>query len=149
MARGRSNKPRIPQPHQLQQQKPQQQHVQVQQQITSWTGPLPNPEALAKFNDIITNGADRIMTMAEAEQKHRLTYESNGLAASIKEAKNGQLFGAVLAAGCIIGAVVVSLTGGSWKVAIALLGLPLISAINAIINRRSAPAKNKVPDKPA
>lgn len=87
--------------------------------------------------------------MAEAEQKHRLTYESNGLAASIKEAKNGQLFGAVLAAGCIIGAVVVSLTGGSWKVAIALLGLPLISAINAIINRRSAPAKNKVPDKPA
>lgn len=34
-------------------------------------GPLPDPETLRKYDDIIPNGAERIMAMAEREQKQR------------------------------------------------------------------------------
>jgi uncharacterized membrane protein len=32
---------------------------------TRFSGPLPPPEALAKYNDILPGAADRIITMAE------------------------------------------------------------------------------------
>jgi len=72
---------------QVQQQKPQQQahQVSVQQvQQVQWSGPLPPPEALEKFNAVIPNGADRIVKMAEAEQAHRHEYEKSGLVASTR-----------------------------------------------------------------
>ncbi|MGD7036319.1 DUF2335 domain-containing protein [Methylotuvimicrobium buryatense] len=36
-----------------------------------WQGPLPPPSTLREFDDIIQNGAERIMRMAEIEQQHR------------------------------------------------------------------------------
>jgi Predicted membrane protein len=59
-----------------------------------WSGPLPPPEALARFNDIVPNGAERVFKMAEDEQAHRIASENTGLIASIAEAKRGQLLGA-------------------------------------------------------
>lgn len=35
-----------------------------------YQGPIPAPQTLAAFNEIIPNGADRIMQMAEKEQAH-------------------------------------------------------------------------------
>jgi uncharacterized membrane protein len=42
--------------------------VTVTQRIT--TGPLPDPEILKLYNDAVPKGGDRLMKMAEAEQKH-------------------------------------------------------------------------------
>lgn len=42
--------------------------VIIQQQI-SHSGPLPLASEVAKYNEVIPNGADRIMTMAEKEQE--------------------------------------------------------------------------------
>lgn len=44
--------------------------------LTQWfeiaiSGPLPPPQVLDGYDQIITNGADRIMEMAEREQAHR------------------------------------------------------------------------------
>lgn len=36
-----------------------------------FSGPLPNPEAFAKYNEILPNAADRIVRMAEKEQEIR------------------------------------------------------------------------------
>ena len=41
----------------------------------SHSGPLPDPESLGHYNEIITNGADRIMAMAENQQQHRIFIE--------------------------------------------------------------------------
>jgi uncharacterized membrane protein len=42
-------------------------HAEVQQ----WSGPMPAPESLAKYEDIIPGSAERILVMAEKEQGHR------------------------------------------------------------------------------
>ncbi len=38
---------------------------------TSFSGPIPPPELLSKYDEIIPNGADRILKMAESQSSHR------------------------------------------------------------------------------
>jgi uncharacterized membrane protein len=40
-----------------------------------YSGPIPPPDLLAKFGEIIPNGADRILKMAEEQSKHRRCIE--------------------------------------------------------------------------
>ena len=78
------------------------------------------------------------MAMAETEQRHRIDYETKGLAASTKEASRGQKYGAILSALAIIGAVACVYLKADPIVPVALVGIPLMSAILGVINRRSA-----------
>lgn len=43
----------------------------VQQMTTNFAGPLPPPEMLAQYNQLIPNGADRLMKLLESETSHR------------------------------------------------------------------------------
>jgi uncharacterized membrane protein len=45
--------------------------LEVNAEYTSHTGPLPAPETYREYAEIIPDGANRIMSMAEAEQAHR------------------------------------------------------------------------------
>lgn len=117
-----------------QQQPQQQQRTQVE--LQQWTGPLPPPAALERFNDIIPGGADRILAMAEKEQGHRIEYESTGLRATTEEAKRGQYLGSVLSAVALLGAVFVVYLGGPWEVSVALVGIPVLGIIRAIVKPR-------------
>lgn len=45
--------------------------------LERWTGPVPPPEELAKFNNISPGLAERLVTEAEAEAKHRRMLEEN------------------------------------------------------------------------
>ena len=49
--------------------------VEQRIELTHHSGPLPPPEVLEKYNSAVTNGADRIMLMAEKQQEHRLLYQ--------------------------------------------------------------------------
>jgi len=40
-------------------------------QVQQWSGPLPAPESLAKYDNIVPGAAERILVMAEKEQNHR------------------------------------------------------------------------------
>ena len=44
------------------------QHVQLQHH---YSGPLPHPETVAKYDQIVPGAAERIITMAEKEMVHR------------------------------------------------------------------------------
>lgn len=44
-------------------------------QVVSFQGPIPSPELLREYNEIVPNGADRIMKMAEAQSTHRMELE--------------------------------------------------------------------------
>ena len=74
---------------------------------------------------IIPGGADRLLRMAEKEQTHR-----------IEDAKRGQYLGWSLAAGAVIAAAVVSLCRGPWQVSVALVGIPVLGAVQALIQGR-------------
>jgi hypothetical protein len=63
--------------------------------------------------------------MAEKEQTHR-----------IGDAKRGQYLGWSLAAGAVIAAAVVSLCHGPWQVPVALVGIPVLGGVQALIQGR-------------
>jgi hypothetical protein len=71
------------------------------QMHSDWSGPPPPPAELQKIDQIIPGGADRLLSMAEKEQTHRIAH-----------AKRGQYLGWSLAAGAAIAAAVVSLYHG-------------------------------------
>lgn len=102
-----------------------------------WSGPLPPPEALARFNEIVPNGAERIFKMAEDEQAHRITSENTGLVASIAEAKRGQLLGASISIVSLVSAIISIYLGAHWTVTVLLVGLPIMGLAKAIVDSRS------------
>lgn len=40
-------------------------------QVQQWTGPLPAPDSLIRYNDAVPDAAERILAMAEKEMEHR------------------------------------------------------------------------------
>jgi uncharacterized membrane protein len=91
---------------------------------------------LDKFNAIIPNGADRIVTMAEKEQAHRIQSESEGLRATILEAKRGQYLGAGISALALGGAVYTAYIGAHWSVSVAFISLTILGIVRALVYPR-------------
>jgi uncharacterized membrane protein len=116
---------------------------QVVAQSTQWSGPLPPPEVLQKFDLVITGGAERILRMAEAEQQHRISQESKGLTAGMRAHKWGQILGAAIALAAIIGAVANTYFHGGWEVSVALVSVPVLSVAQALIGVFSKEQKNE------
>ena len=42
---------------------------------SSWSGPLPSPDALRDFEEIVPGSADRLITMVEKQGNHRMEIE--------------------------------------------------------------------------
>jgi uncharacterized membrane protein len=130
----------VPQPQSAQTASPQQQPQHSQSRLiatqTGWSGPLPSPDALDKFNQIIPNGADRIVAMAEREQTHRIDTESRGLTATIAEAKRGQYLGAGISLMALAGAAFTAYIGAHWSVSVAFIGLTILGVVRALIRPR-------------
>ncbi|QES93109.1 DUF2335 domain-containing protein [Empedobacter brevis] len=73
----------------------------MQSQSVHRSGPLPSPEDLDHYNNIIPDGANRIMQMAEDQLKHRLIIEKSVVSSNNNDSRNGQLFGFILSLICI------------------------------------------------
>ena len=65
-------------------------------QHKSHSGPLPDAETLIQYDSVITNGADRIMAMAENQQSHRMKIEYNLVSSQSSQSKLGQIFGLII-----------------------------------------------------
>ncbi|MCX8513822.1 MAG: DUF2335 domain-containing protein [Candidatus Pacebacteria bacterium] len=76
-----------------------------------FSGPLPSPEILEKYNNILPGLADRIVQMAENQQAHRFGLENKVITADIQKQKIGSILGAAIAISIIVAAVVISIYG--------------------------------------
>ena len=112
-------------------------HQKIVSQSHQWSGPLPPPAALQHFNEIIPNGAERIMKMVEEEQAHRVSYESSMLAATIQDTKRGHWMGWSISIISVVGALASIYLAASPLVSAALVGVPLISIVHAIMKSKS------------
>lgn len=56
----------------------------------SFQGPLPPPEILAHYSEIIPNGADRLMVLLEKQTDHRISVESRLVDARVSTTSKGQ-----------------------------------------------------------
>ena len=65
--------------------------------IKQHSGPLPDPETLREYADIIPNGAERIMKMAENQQMHGINMERTALRRASFQHLLGQIFAFILA----------------------------------------------------
>jgi uncharacterized membrane protein len=50
-------------------------HVEIRRSESSYSSPIPPPELLNHYNEIIPDGANRILKMAEEQSQHRQSLE--------------------------------------------------------------------------
>jgi uncharacterized membrane protein len=112
-----------------------------------WSGPLPPPAELEQIDRIIPGGADRLLRMAETKLEKELDMAEKKLGKEldmaererphrVEDTKRGQYLGWSLAMGAVITAAVVSLCHGAWQVSVALVGIPVLGAVQALIQGR-------------
>ena len=58
----------------------------------SFAGPIPPPQVLQGYESILPGSADRILAMAESQQKHRFNMEDKAISGQVANAKRGQIF---------------------------------------------------------
>src|SRR3989344_8200747 len=81
---------------------------QTQTQTQMFSGPLPPPEALKKFDEVVPGAAERIIKMAEEQSAHRKELEKKVIDSDIARSKWGQVLGFVIAiAGLAVSAIIV------------------------------------------
>jgi uncharacterized membrane protein len=65
---------------------------EIRQEISvssTFSGPLPPPDILARYNDAVPDGAERIIALAERQAAHRMALESRVVDADIKRSNLG------------------------------------------------------------
>lgn len=77
------------------------------------SGPIPSASELAKYENILPGAADRIITMAENQSKHRQEMEKKMLLANIKAEQCGQIFGFIIFGMAIIAGFILLILGKS------------------------------------
>ena len=71
--------------------------IQKQAQIQQiYSGPLPQPEDLEKYNTIVPGAAERIIIMAEKQAKHRQELEKIAIKSGDRNSLLGQIFGFII-----------------------------------------------------
>lgn len=63
---------------------------------TVFQGPLPHPEILAGYDRVLPGAADRIIAMAESNQRHRQRLEATVIPAGVRSERLGQVLGFIL-----------------------------------------------------
>lgn len=89
--------------------------LQVSRVQTTFSGPLPPPEDFKRYNEVLPNAADRILSMAENEQKIRSDGQTKMLANDRKRI-NGSIG---------IGASMIAVAGLATWLGYAHIALPL------------------------
>lgn len=121
----------------------------------AFSGPLPDPNDLAVYEQILPGAAERIFRMAEKEQDGRL--ETSRLDAKRKNemlelekeiAKgnlNAQTIGQYIGLGvvvvCVACAMICACIGIDWRICLGFLAIPTASFISAFIPSRNKQGK--------
>lgn len=76
------------------------------------SGPLPQPDVLSRYNEIVPGAAERIIAMAENQSRHRQELEAKAVSAQVEDDRaqrtetfRGQVFGFLIAIVAIAGGV--------------------------------------------
>lgn len=103
----------------------------------SFSGPLPPPNMLKAYGDIIPDAPQRILTMAENQSNHRMKCEKSIIDSSKFESFLGQILGFIIAV-LSIGASVYLGINGHDKLAIAIPASVATLAAVFVINRKKS-----------
>ncbi len=82
-------------------------------QAEFFSGPIPPPNLLARYSEVVPNGAERILGMAERQSAHRESLESKNLSENHNAERRGSLYGFIIAMTTILGGLFLIYTGKS------------------------------------
>jgi len=74
---------------------------------SSFSGPIPPPEIIRGYDEVVPGAADRIISMAEKQSEHRQRMEEIMIRAESRDGLLGICFAFALGLGCIIVAAIV------------------------------------------
>jgi uncharacterized membrane protein len=77
--------------------------TRIQAMATRFSGPLPPPEALERYNQTLPGAAERIIAMAESQHDHRQHLEKHVVQSNIKAQRLGTILGFIVSMTVILG----------------------------------------------
>lgn len=109
----------------------------------SFSGPMPHPDILKGYKDLIPDAPERILQMAEQEQKHRIEVESKMLAQnnmniieSAKANKRSQIIAFILAFILVASGVALTILGHAI-VGGTIFGTTIVGVVAVFITGKS------------
>lgn len=95
-------------------------------------GPLPPPQILEEYDKIVPGSAERILKMAEEQQKHRFKIENKVATIESITSICGIVAGFILGMTTVIGGIVVAMSGKEWS-GFALGGTGLAALVGVFV----------------
>ncbi|MCC7352446.1 MAG: DUF2335 domain-containing protein [Anaerolineae bacterium] len=119
----------------------------------SFSGPIPPPEILAQYGQIIPDGADRILKLAEKQAEHRMYLEKTVIESDVRRSDRGLILGffIVLALG-VGGLILVGIGRSAEGLAAMLVPLAGLGALFVHVQntrRQERLERSKNPSEPA
>jgi uncharacterized membrane protein len=93
-------------------------------------GPLPHPDILLKYDQIVPRAAERIICMAENQAKHRQALEKAVIESDIRDSRTGLIFGFIIGLVAIISGAICIISG--YSIAGGLLGGSAVPALTGV-----------------
>ena len=132
-------------------------------QVEAWSGPLPHPDLLQRYEEILPGAAERILVIAENQQRHQISQERKileheGIAlesartsirAESRRSDFGMAIAAVIAlAGLIGGVALIALD--RWEQGIVLFLAPLTGLVGLFVyqSRVRRAERRRIPQNP-
>ncbi len=110
------------------------------EEFSGFSGPIPPPQILQQYNNIVPDAAERIIRMAEKQSDHRMGLERKVVDSNIIRSYLGIFIAAVIAVYGLYIAKEISINGNPWAAgiiaALDLGGLISVAIYNGLIQKR-------------
>ncbi len=110
-------------------------------------GPLPDPETFAKYAELIPNGADRIMTMAENQANHRMKMEAKVISGQLLQSNIGQFLAFFIGISALVVSGYCISNGHEWGGGI-IGSAGIVGLVTAFIQGRKRQTINLIEKRP-
>jgi len=106
----------------------------VETMAASFSGPLPPPEMLRAYDEVLPGSAKDFLATLKVEQAHRIGWENRISEAMIRQENQGQWFGFLIAVFAIVASVYLARHGNNLVAAI-LAGVTAVAFVGKFIPR--------------
>jgi uncharacterized membrane protein len=115
--------------------------------VAQWVGPLPPPSILAKYKEVIPDGAERILGMAERQAAHRIASEQFVIRSNVSRSWGGLIAGFVLSCLLILcGSLLIAYghdAAGSLIIVGTIVSLAAVFVLGQYAAKKEAKAKKE------
>lgn len=83
-------------------------------QAVSYSGPLPAPIDLQRYNEIVPGAAERLIKKFEEQTEHRIEIEKQVIKSDIERSRKGQAYGLIVSLFGLGVSLVLGIFGNPW-----------------------------------